>query len=168
MTNKLITAYFEADHDRLDALLRGFQRLKRQDFPAAKPYFRNFLRGLKRHIVWEEEVLFPLFESKSGMPAGSGPTQVMRMEHRQIGEALEKIHDKVRVQDPESDAEEAVLLAVLGQHNAKEESILYPGIDRLISEQDAADAFRAMEEIPEEKYMSCCGTHGHEKVTLRS
>jgi len=161
-TNKrLITNYFEADHDRLDVLFRHFQAHKRNDFPKAKSYFRNFLRGLKRHIVWEEEILFPIFETKSGMPAGVGPTQVMRMEHRQIGAALEKIHDKVREQNPDSDADEKALLDVLGQHNMKEESILYPGIDELISEQDAADMFRAMEEIPEEKFASCCGSHAH-------
>lgn len=158
---KLITHYFEADHDRLDTLFRHFQAHKRTDFSRAKPYFRNFLRGLKRHIVWEEEILFPVFEKKSGMPPGMGPTEVMRMEHRQIGAALEKIHDKVREMNPDSDAEESVLLGVLGQHNMKEESILYPGIDELISEQDAADMFRAMEEIPEEKYMTCCGSHAH-------
>ena len=154
MDKKLITHYFEADHDRLDTLFRHFQAHKRTDFPRAKSYFRNFLRGLKRHIVWEEEILFPIFEAKSGMPQGMGPTQVMRMEHRQIGDALEKIHDKVREQNPDSDPEENALLDVLGRHNMKEENVLYPGIDDLISEQDAADVFRAMEEIPERKYMA--------------
>lgn len=161
MDKKLIANYFAADHDRLDVLFRHFQAHKRTDFPKAKSYFKNFLRGLKRHIVWEENVLFPVFEEKSGMPLGMGPTQVMRMEHRQIGDALEKIHDKVRQQDPDSDREETAMLDVLKQHNDKEENILYPGIDQLISEQDAADLFRAMEEIPEEKYMTCCGSHAH-------
>ena len=161
MEKKLISNYFEADHDRLDALFLQFQAHKRTDFPKAKSFFKNFLRGLKRHIVWEEEVLFPIFEAKSGMPPGEGPTQVMRMEHRQIGAALERIHDKVRQQDPESDSDEKSLLEVLSPHNMKEENMLYPGIDELISDQDAADMFRAMEEIPEDKYMACCGTHPH-------
>ena len=123
MDKKLITHYFEADHDRLDTLFRHFQAHKRTDFPRAKSYFRNFLRGLKRHIVWEEEILFPIFEAKSGMPQGMGPTQVMRMEHRQIGDALEKIHDKVREQNPDSDPEENALLDVLGRHKVSIASV---------------------------------------------
>jgi hemerythrin superfamily protein len=51
---RLITAYFEADHDRLDSLFRHFQLHKRSDMEKAKSYFKVFLQGLKRHIVWEE------------------------------------------------------------------------------------------------------------------
>jgi len=127
MQKKIFSTYFETDHDRLDLLFRHFQAHKKSDFPRAKSYFRNFLRGLKRHIAWE----------------------------------LERIHDKVHAQNPASDAEEGALLEILGQHNRKEESFLYPAIDELVTEQDASDLFVAMEEIPEEKYMACCGPHAH-------
>lgn len=156
----LVTQYFEADHNRLDTAFSRFQQLKREAFPEAKQYFKVFIKGLKRHIVWEEDVLFPLFESKTGMQ-NTGPTEVMREEHRRIGALLERIHDKVRKADPSSDDDEEMLLEVLGGHNHKEEMILYPAIDQTITEEEAAAAFLAMEMIPAERYDTCCGGHHH-------
>jgi regulator of cell morphogenesis and NO signaling len=150
-----LSEYFEADHDRLDNLFKDFQRMKRTDYPAAKESFKQFKFGLQRHIVWEEEVLFPLFENKTGMKTG-GPTFVMRIEHRQIGDYLEDIHKKVQVADPESDEEEKQLLAVLAAHNQKEEHILYPAIDNIVGEADKRAAFQAMENMPQERYAVCC------------
>ncbi len=152
-----IKTYFEKDHDRLDELFRNFQKLKRVDYPKAKEFFKEFKFGLQRHIVWEEEILFPLFEQKTGMT--TGPTQVMRIEHRQIGEHLEAIHKKVQRQDPDSGEEEQMLLSVLSLHNQKEEHILYPAIDKALSDAERATAFTAMKHIPEERYQGCCGGH---------
>ncbi len=157
MSNQTITNYYEQDHDRLDELFKQFQASKREDYSHAKDCFREFKLGLQRHIVWEEEILFPLFEEKTGVK-DIGPTAVMRMEHREIKEALEAIHEKVRQADPKSDAEEAQLLDILKQHNDKEEQVLYPAIDKLIDETEKANVFRAMQEIPEERYAHCCGS----------
>jgi len=154
---KAITTYFEADHDRLDSLFSKYREKKREDVKAAKPYFREFFKGLRRHIVWEEEVLFPFFEEASGVT--SGPTKVMRGEHRQIGAILDQMHDKVRKADPNTDVEEESLLAVLKPHNDKEESILYPAIDQHAGSGKAADLFLKIEEIPAERFQTCCGSH---------
>lgn len=156
-TQNPVTAYFEADHDRLDSLLQQFIQKKRGDFKVAKPYFREFFKGLRRHIVWEEEVLFPFFEKASGMTMG--PTEVMRQEHRLIGSILDRIHDKVRQADPNSDAEEQELFAVLKPHNDKEENILYPAIDQFAGPEQVAGLFLQMEEIPQERFQTCCGSH---------
>jgi iron-sulfur cluster repair protein YtfE (RIC family) len=109
---------------------------------------------LRRHIIWEEELLFPLFERKTGMT--SGPTQVMRMEHRQIGRDLDAIHHKVHTQDADTDTEEHSLLEVLSRHNLKEEKILYPAIDQAMNESDRASLFDAMRKIPEAGHATCC------------
>jgi regulator of cell morphogenesis and NO signaling len=153
-----ISAFYEQDHDRLDELLKTFQKLKRADFAKAKEAFKEFKFGLQRHIVWEEDVLFPLWEEKTGMSEG-GPTSVMRAEHRQIGQQLEAIHDKVAEQNPDSDQEEQVLLELLGSHNMKEERVLYPAIDQLTSAEEREIVFRNMKSIPEERYKLCCGQH---------
>jgi len=141
MSDGKISVTFEQDHDRLDALFTTFQEQK------------------QRHIVWEEDVLFPKWEENSGMAEG-GPTQVMRTEHRMIGDCLEAIHQKVQAQDPESDRDEQRLLDILKSHNMKEERILYPSIDQVISDQERAELYQAMKEIPEERYRTCCGS-GH-------
>lgn len=153
---KTISAFYEQDHDRLDELLRTFQQLKRSDFAKAKEAFKEFKLGLQRHIVWEEDLLFPLWEEKTGMAEG-GPTFVMRNEHRQIGQQLEAIHQKVADQNPESDQEEQALLDLLGSHNMKEERVLYPALDQVTSAEERETVFRNMKTIPEDRYTVCCG-----------
>jgi hemerythrin-like domain-containing protein len=151
-----IRAAFTADHERLEGLFESFRQTKRTDFSKAREFFKEFKFGLQRHIVQEEQVLFPLFEQKTRLVHG-GPTEVMRREHRQIGAFLEAVHDKVRNSDPNSENEEWALLAALAIHDEKEENILYPALDRLLSDDEKAQAFAAMERIPEESYRVCCG-----------
>lgn len=160
MANQTITGFYSEDHDRLDGLLKTFQELKHKDFDRAKPNFREFLFGLLRHIVWEEEILFPAFEEKTGM-RDSGPTEVMRIEHREIKKCLDALHEKVRARDPNCDAEENALLEVLSAHNQKEENILYPTIDRVTSDAEKDRVFQDMDAVPEEKFAQCCGGHSH-------
>ena len=153
-----ISGFFDEDHDHLDAFFQSFQTLKRHDFAKAKEAFKQFKFGLQRHIVWEEDLLFPLWEEKTGM-SESGPTFVMRAEHRQIGEQLEAIHQKVADQNPDSDQEELALLNLLGSHNLKEERVLYPAIDQVTTQEERDAVYRKMEQIPEERYRVCCGVH---------
>ena len=161
MAEKTITSYFQEDHDRLDKLFDQFQALKACDYPEAKRNFKEFKFGLQRHIVWEEDILFPFFETKTGSPKDAGPTAVMRFEHRLIKEALELLHRKVQKEDSDSDEEETKLLSSLSEHNRKEETILYPMIDRFASEEERKQIFKQMENIPEEQYRSCCNIHHH-------
>lgn len=153
-----IRTYFQQDHTELDDLLVQFQTLKRSDYAAAKSRFVAFKFGLQRHIVWEEELLFPAWERATGQTE-SGPTAVMRREHRQIADALEALHRKVQAADPESDAEERALLALLSSHNQKEERVLYPALDGTLGDEERAGIFRAMNELPEERYKVCCADH---------
>jgi iron-sulfur cluster repair protein YtfE (RIC family) len=158
-TESGIREAFAADHDRLDNLFESYRQAKRSNFAEAKEFFKGFKIGLQRHIVWEEQILFPLFERKTGMYHG-GPTEVMRQEHRLIGVYLEAVHEKIRRRDPNSDNEDYALLSALAIHNQKEENILYPTLDRLISDEERAEAFAAIERVPEEAYHTCCG-HKH-------
>ncbi|HSN04250.1 MAG TPA: hemerythrin domain-containing protein [Nitrospira sp.] len=158
MTERTISSYYEEDHDRLDELFKAFQQLKRSDFPKAKEAFMAFKAGLQRHIVWEEDLLFPLWEEKTGMSEG-GPTFVMRGEHRLIGQQLEAIHAKVAGDNLDSDEEEQMLASLLRSHNMKEERVLYPSIDQVTSAEERETVFRDMKNIPEDRYHGCCGDH---------
>ncbi len=146
MPERTISSMFDEDHERLDALFKSFQTLKRTDFLKAKRAFLEFQAGLQRHVAWEEEVMFPLWEKKSGM-TGGGPTIVMRNEHREIGDCLESLARKIQAQNPETDREEETLLDLLDRHNMSEEEVLYPEMDHLISAEERETAFRAMEKI---------------------
>lgn len=155
MEHLTVTTYYEKDHDRLDELFKNFRQYKRIDFDKAKEFFKQFKLGLQRHIIWEEEILFPVFELKTGTTE-AGPTQVMRMEHRMIGTYLEQIHDQVRLHNPDTDEEEEKLLEVLSAHNQKEERILYPAIDNSLNGDELTSVFTTMENLPEDRYNTCC------------
>jgi len=150
-----VTAFYEKDHDRLDELFKTFQTSKRLDFVKAKEAFKEFKIGLQRHIVWEEELLFPMWEEKTGM-IEDGPTPVMRFEHEQIKQLLEAIHRKVEEQNLDTDQDEQTLSNLLSSHNRKEERALYPAIDNVISPDERARVFSDMKTILEDRYNVCC------------
>ncbi|MBP9854167.1 MAG: hemerythrin domain-containing protein [Candidatus Omnitrophica bacterium] len=154
-----ILIYFSHDHDALDQFFVEFQHWKYKDYSIAKEHFKQFKFGLQRHIVWEEEILFPIFEKKTGL-INEGPTVVMRMEHQQIKNLLGLLHKKVQQQNPDSDEEEQSLIRVLENHNDKEEGLLYPAIDQMMSLEERALVYKKMEDIPPQAYMSCgCSCH---------
>ena len=131
-----ILEFMSVDHDRLDNKIKMYSTEKLVNVERAEGIFILFKSELERHIIWEEDILFPVFERKTGIKDG-GPTSVMRMEHVQIKNHLQeikrKLHTKIN-QDPCK--EEVALFKVLESHNQKEENILYPGIDNLTSERE--------------------------------
>ena len=135
------------DHDRLDSKIRTYSADKLVDIERAESIFLSFKNELERHIIWEEDILFPVFEKKTGIKDG-GPTSVMRMEHNQIKNHLQEIKRKLhtkKIQGPCK--EEVALFKVLESHNQKEENILYPGIDNLTSEQEKELMIKEMSAI---------------------
>lgn len=127
------------DHDRLDALeAAAFQKRAEGDLQSARDYYAAFAAGLHRHIAFEEQILFPAFEETTGMPPTAGPTAVMREEHREIETLLDKIETGIGEKDAPVEALRRSLHDVLGDHNLKEEEILYPTTDQLLG-PDKAD-----------------------------
>jgi uncharacterized protein (DUF2249 family) len=131
-----VTEALAWDHDRLDALeQRAFASFAGGDPEGARPTWSEFSVGLKRHIRFEEEILFPTFEEHVGISPAEGPTRVMRDEHREIERLLEAIGHAF------SGGAAALALredlrTLLGQHNLKEEHVLYPGTDRCLDPEE--------------------------------
>jgi hemerythrin-like domain-containing protein len=133
---QLISEFMSADHAKLDRTFEEFQRQQSRDMAKAKLLFDQFMAGLQGHIIQEEELLFPIFEKRSGMTDG-GPTAVMRMEHGKIKGFLEEMNARLLAGISENLDELGVaLLELLISHNQKEESILYPAIDRMVTDED--------------------------------
>ena len=142
-----VVEYLTWDHRRLDALWDATKRLAALgSFEQASERFAEFHYGLSRHIDAEEQVLFPAFEQHAGHP---GPVEVMRIEHVQIRKALGEIaqalasSDVARLATPSETLEN-----VLDPHNAKEEQVLYPMVDRFVSDRERADLVRKMQALP--------------------
>jgi iron-sulfur cluster repair protein YtfE (RIC family) len=142
MNSVSINQHYTEDHDRLDELFHQFQSLKSSDFAKAIHCFQEFKSGLERHIVWEEEIVFPAFEKRFGQYGG--PTEVMRWEHREIRKYLDALLEKLARGDKETEVEEMGLQGVLCPHNQKEENILYPMIDHVTEVEERKGIFAQM------------------------
>ncbi|MFQ5737177.1 MAG: DUF2249 domain-containing protein [Thermodesulfobacteriota bacterium] len=141
--NRTVTDYFGGDHSRLDKIYDRFQdEYKAGRWEEAATDFKAFRLGLKRHIKAEEEILFPTFEQKTGM-VDAGPTFVMRMEHKDIHDYLDRVLAATEARDEEKTKEAAAQLTnLLADHNMKEEHILYPESDSFLEESERADVVK--------------------------
>ena len=57
----------------------------------------RFQDALLHHFAMEEEVMFPAFEARTGMT--QGPTAVMRSEHRQMTDLLNRMSGRHGAQE---------------------------------------------------------------------
>lgn len=129
-----LAAFFEQDHRDSDARWADVEELlATEDIEAARPAWLKFSAGMQRHITMEEEVLFPAFETASGMPE-AGPTAALRTEHRQMQDLLGQISNAIEAGDSEQALDAGdTLLMLIQQHNAREESELYPVAESLLA-----------------------------------
>jgi iron-sulfur cluster repair protein YtfE (RIC family) len=146
-----VTEVLQDDHRRLDALAAGVVHSLENREPVSTTALRAFITGLRRHIRVEEDTLFPRFEAATGMHNG-GPTFVMRSEHREIESLLASIEANAPKSDAIVDAADAKRLldmfvqleGILGEHNHKEERVLYPMADRTLAASERAAVVAAM------------------------
>lgn len=93
-----ISQYLTEEHHHCDDLFaQSEEAANREDWSRAKADFGLFRRATETHFEMEEQVLFPAFEQATGMTLG--PTQVMRMEHRQMREMFEQMAQAAEQQD---------------------------------------------------------------------
>jgi hemerythrin-like domain-containing protein len=116
-------------------------------------FIKNFIDIC--HHGKEEKVLFPLIE-KYGFPREGGPTGVMLLEHEQ-GRTLAKVlADAVeRYKKGEEAAKRVIIessqayILLLTQHIPKEDEILYPLADRILSADEKRDLLKGFREVEE-------------------
>ena len=136
MALETVMDYLMTDHRRLDGLMETCRDLAvAGNMKGAGSKFIEFRKGLMRHIKIEEGLLFPEFESATGLDKSSGPTGVMRHEHAEIIRLLDLIQDVFESAQPASSEFESLrsaVVALLHEHNDKEERILYPMTDRMV------------------------------------
>lgn len=133
-----ISHYMEGDHRRCDELFAAVENLVAAgEWQAAASAYAQFHTAMEHHLAMEEEALFPAFEHASG--STMGPTQVMRMEHRQMRDLFENMRQGIENKDADEylGAGETLLI-LMQQHNMKEEHILYPMAERTLQEEGEA------------------------------
>lgn len=127
-----ISSFLETDHASCDQSLSDVEEaVEREDWARARRLMADFEAALHRHFAMEEEVLFPAFEQATGMT--SGPTAVMRAEHRQLRDIVAEASAALQAHDRDGFCAAAETMQILmGQHNLKEEGVLYPAADRML------------------------------------
>lgn len=130
-----LSVALEREHQRIDAGLEAFLaglaggRVDADGLHAA-------LEALRRHIYAEERILFPPIRH-GGMAM---PIAVMMSEHGEIWRTMDALSDTVA--DGDADPIAAAcrqLLALLAEHNAKEEQVIYRAADTGLQPDTAAE-----------------------------
>jgi hemerythrin-like domain-containing protein len=122
-----------ADHRRCDRLLALVESATSAGaWELAAREAQGLGRAMEQHLSFEEETLFPSLEAAA--PMATGPTGVMRMEHRQMRQTLLDLLAAAEARDEDECLGLLdTLHLVIQQHNAKEEAILYPLADRALA-----------------------------------
>lgn len=124
-----ITRYFMHDHQEVDGILRDFEASLEAGWPDPE-LLEQFEARLRRHMYWEEEILFPAVEGH-GL---QGPIAVMIAEHGEICRSIAAIQRGLQEGEGQDRLERHLrdLKETLVVHNGKEEGILYPTADEVL------------------------------------
>ncbi len=132
-------------------------------FERAIDFIRTFAD--RCHHAKEEETFYPLIEQR-GIPKEGGPIGMMLQEHdmgrdyvRGMDEALRKFKDGDKSQAGVISRNAAGYINLLSQHIQKEDNILYPMGNRVISDSDREALIERFEELEEKEI----GKGVHEK-----
>ena len=142
-----IAEFLATEHRRCDESFTTTEEAAQTgDLARCRANFRQFQTAMEHHFQKEETLLFPAFEQASGN--AMGPTRVMRLEHRQMREALAEMDSALASGDLEEFLGQAeTLLILMQQHNIKEEQILYPMCDRFLGDA-AGSVIQVMRDLP--------------------
>jgi iron-sulfur cluster repair protein YtfE (RIC family) len=128
-----ILDFMSSDHRACDDLFASAESAAAQkNWDGARTLFDRFQASMTHHLSMEETVLFPAFEARTGNTMG--PTQVMRSEHEQMRGLMQDMAGAVAAGDRNVYLGLSETLNMLmQQHNLKEENMLYPMSDQVLS-----------------------------------
>ena len=135
METESLAAALELEHQEIDAGIEAFTAgpppggRDRQSLTCA-------IRALRRHIYLEEEFLFPLLGAAE--PGLRAPVFVMLREHAQLWQTLDELERALDAGTGDGLTLCRQLGAQLLHHNLKEEKVLYPRADDLVTGPAAA------------------------------
>ncbi len=142
-----ITQYLAEEHRKCDRFYADAEKAVAEDrWKEAEEAFNLFKEKTLLHFRKEEEILFPEFEARTGITMG--PTQVMRFEHQQARELLERLEEALKTRNKEEFLSVGdSLMVLLQQHNMKEEQILYPMSDQHLNREEVVERLASLGEV---------------------
>ena len=142
----------EEDHARLDAIADEMLRNLQVDPVRAVVQAHHFCEGMHRHVTSEEAVVFPHYRAHFGA-SGDATSATMEREHRAMlhytGRLRAAAEKMLVVHEREQAASEVKrvlrgLGAVVAEHSDKEERMMFPLLDRTLSEGQREDLLRKL------------------------
>lgn len=93
----ILARFHERHRDQLPELIRLASRV--EQVHGSKPacpnglaeHLWNMQQELESHMLKEEQILFPMLQRGMGFPQAQGPISVMRYEHQEHGNALQRL-----------------------------------------------------------------------------
>ena len=130
-----IREFMSKDHKFCDEGFAEFENaVVKGNMDVANVAFIKMQKEFEEHFEMEEKTLFPEFDAKNGMSCG--PTEVMRREHEQIRFNIAMIKKALESNNKNQILGACESLNILTQqHNSKEEQILYPMCDQVLSNE---------------------------------
>lgn len=131
-----IVDFLTQDHRHCDdSYAAAEEKVAAGQWEEAGQSWAKYRSALETHLNREEGCLFPAFEAQTGNT--QGPTAVMKMEHEQIRSLVSEMDEAIAARNTDSFLGLAETLMILvQQHNMKEEQILYPMSDQVLSAPD--------------------------------
>ncbi|PLY07010.1 MAG: hemerythrin HHE cation-binding protein [Arcobacter sp.] len=125
-----VSSFLTQDHRDCDDRFAALENsVASENWIEVEKVFASFFSDMQHHFDMEEKVMFPAFESKTGMTGG--PTQMMRMEHQQMLQILGQMKCDIEKKDKEHFfGLSETLMMLMQQHNMKEEQMLYRMADQ--------------------------------------
>jgi len=121
---------FGEDHQLLGALLERLRPAIVAGSPEAPQILETFAQGLKAHMNWEEELLFPAVSARA-TPAQKRSIESLEIDHERLRDTLSSLHSSLSAQDFGTAATLADWLeTLLKGHNYDEEHGAYVEADR--------------------------------------
>ncbi len=120
-----IKEFLSSDHSRCDELFASMEDAVADSIDSARGAYEEFATSTEHHFQMEERVMFPEFETKTGMT--QGPTEMMRQEHMQMRNLVKEMGLAIDAKDKDKFfGNSETLMILMQQHNMKEEQMLYP------------------------------------------
>ena len=140
-----IDEVFGEDHQILGGSLVRLRSAIQSRSPDAPVELEALSRGLKAHMSWEEDVLFPAVSARA-TPAQKHSIESLEIDHERLRETLAGLHSSLSTKDFETADRLADWLdTLLRGHNYDEEHGVYVEADRYLSVEERAgliDRFR--------------------------
>lgn len=151
--HRIIERVLDALEAAATALDRG-EPVRPGFFIEAADFIAGFADGCHHHK--EEGVLFEAIVA-SGLPAAEGPVPVMLHEHQQARALTQGMRNAARrLEEGDPQARRRVVanalgyVALLHDHIAKEDEVLFPMADQMLSDEDHAEVLKGFDRIERE------------------